>query len=44
VEKRVESCQLDDHDPKYDIRDWFEGHKKMAKGITLVGEEIVKLA
>ncbi len=25
--------------PKYDIRDWSEGHEKMGKGITLTAEE-----
>jgi len=27
-------------EPKYDIRDWSEGHEKMGKGITLTEEEL----
>lgn len=29
--------------PKYDIRDWDEGHEKMGKGVTLSEEEMRKL-
>jgi hypothetical protein len=25
--------------PKYDIRDWSQGHEKMGKGITLTSDE-----
>ena len=31
------------NDPKYDIRDWSENHKKMGKGITLSESELRKL-
>ncbi|MFP3156018.1 hypothetical protein LQZ18_16660 [Lachnospiraceae bacterium ZAX-1] len=27
-------------EPKYDVRDWSEGHEKMGKGVTLTEEEI----
>ncbi len=27
-------------EPKYDIRDWAEGHKDMGKGITLSEDEV----
>lgn len=30
-------------EPKYDIRTWDSGHKKMGKGITLTEEELRKL-
>ncbi|MDR2005693.1 MAG: hypothetical protein LBP78_00385 [Acidaminococcales bacterium] len=30
-------------EPKYDIRDWNEGHEKMGKGITLSEAEMRKL-
>ena len=29
--------------PKYDIRDWSEGHEKLGKGVTLTGEEVKNL-
>ncbi len=29
--------------PKYDIRDWAPEHEKMGKGVTLSGEELMKL-
>lgn len=32
-----------DRPAKYDIRPWSEDHEKMGKGITLTGEELVKL-
>ena len=31
------------NEPKYDIRDWSEGHEKMGKGITLTEDEIRSL-
>lgn len=33
---------MGDPDLKSDIRDWSQGHEKIAKGITLTGEEIMK--
>ena len=30
-------------EPKYDIRDWSEGHEKMGKGITLTDDELREL-
>lgn len=30
-------------DPKYDLRDWDSGHKKMGKSITLSVEGLKKL-
>lgn len=27
-------------EPKYDIRDWDEGHEKMGKGVTLTEREL----
>ncbi|MCL2015962.1 MAG: YdbC family protein [Defluviitaleaceae bacterium] len=29
--------------PKYDIRDWSQGHEKMSKGTTLSQEELQAL-
>lgn len=30
-------------DAKYDLRDWAPKHEKMGKGVTLSGEELIKL-
>ena len=30
-------------EPKYDIRDWSEGHEKIGKGITLSTDEVKTL-
>lgn len=30
-------------EPKYDIRDWSEGHGKMGKGVTLSKDELIQL-
>ncbi|MGV8145734.1 MAG: YdbC family protein [Alkaliphilus sp.] len=29
--------------PKYDLREWDPDHEKMAKGVTLTKEEVIKL-
>ncbi|MBN4069733.1 MAG: hypothetical protein COA82_01675 [Alkaliphilus sp.] len=29
--------------PKYDLREWDQEHEKMAKGVTLTKEEVIKL-
>jgi hypothetical protein len=41
--KEINLVSWNDHDPKYDIRDWSEGHVKLGKGVTLNAEEIKKL-
>lgn len=41
--KELNLVSWNDREPKYDIRDWSEGHEKMGKGVTLTGEEIKKL-
>ena len=41
--KEVNMVSWNDHEPKYDIRDWSEGHEKLGKGVTLTGEEVKKL-
>lgn len=30
-------------EPKYDIRDWSQGHEKMGKGVTLTKDEAISL-
>ena len=32
-----------DHEPKYDIRDWSPDHTRMSKGISMTEEEMEKL-
>lgn len=41
--KELNLVSWNDRDPKYDIRDWSEGHEKLGKGVTLNSEEIKKL-
>ena len=42
--KEINMVSWNDHEPKYDIRDWSEEHEKMGKGVTLIVEEIKKLS
>ena len=41
--KELNLISWNDREPKYDIRDWNEGHDRMGKGITLTDEEITNL-
>lgn len=41
--KELNYISWNDHDPKYDIRDWDPTHQKMGKGITLNENELKKL-
>lgn len=41
--KELNLVSWNERDPKYDIRDWSEGHEKLGKGVTLNGEEVKKL-
>ncbi|WP_444644959.1 YdbC family protein [Caproiciproducens sp. R1] len=41
--KELNLISWNDREPKYDIRDWSEGHAKMGKGVTLTVEEIKEL-
>ena len=41
--KELNLVSWNDRAPKYDIRDWSEGHEKMGKGITLSKDEIKAL-
>lgn len=41
--KELNLISWNDREPKYDIRDWNEGHDRMGKGITLTSEEIASL-
>jgi hypothetical protein len=41
--KEINPISWNDAAPKYDIRDWSQGHEKMGKGVTLTKEEVEKL-
>lgn len=41
--KELNLISWNDREAKYDLRDWDPEHKKMAKGITLTKEELIKL-
>ena len=41
--KELNRISWNGKEPKYDLRDWSENHKKMGKGITLSKEEMEKL-
>ena len=32
-----------EHDPKYDIREWSPDHSRMGKGVTLTADELAEL-
>lgn len=41
--KELNLISWNEKEPKYDIREWDEEHKKMGKGVTLSIEELKKL-
>jgi hypothetical protein len=41
--KEISMVSWNDREPKYDIREWSNGHEKMGKGVTLTGEEVKHL-
>lgn len=41
--KELNLISWNGREPKYDIRDWSDDHKKMGKGITLTGEQLAAL-
>jgi hypothetical protein len=40
--KEINLVSWNDLEPKFDIRDWSDGHEKIGKGVTLTDEEIKK--
>ncbi len=42
-EKQLNMISWNDHDPKYDIRDWSPDGERMSKGISLSAEEMAML-
>lgn len=41
--KELNLMSWNEREPKYDIRDWSEDHKKMGKGVTLSLSELQQL-
>ena len=41
--KELNLVSWNDHDPKYDIRDWSPDHSRMSKGVTLTADELAAL-
>lgn len=41
--KELNLVSWNDHDPKYDIREWSPDHSRMGKGVTLTADELAEL-
>lgn len=41
--KELNLVSWNDREPKLDIRDWGEDHRRMGKGVTLTREEATRL-
>ena len=41
--KELNMVSWNEHDPKYDIREWSPDHSRMGKGVTLSADELVEL-
>jgi hypothetical protein len=41
--KELNLISWNEREPKYDLRDWDQGHEKMGKGITLSKDELIQL-
>ncbi|MGN1118987.1 MAG: YdbC family protein [Oscillospiraceae bacterium] len=41
--RELNMVSWNDHEPKYDIRDWSPDHTRMSKGVSLTEEEMQKL-
>ena len=41
--KELNLVSWNDKEPKYDLREWDQDHKKMGKGVTLTKEELLRL-
>ncbi|MBQ7187541.1 MAG: YdbC family protein [Ruminococcus sp.] len=41
--KELNMVSWNEHEPKYDIREWSPDHTRMGKGVTLTEEEINSL-
>lgn len=41
--KELNMVSWNEHEPKYDLREWSPDHSRMGKGVTLTADEIVSL-
>ncbi len=41
--RELNMVSWNDHEPKYDIRDWSPDHTRMSKGVGLTEDEMKKL-
>lgn len=41
--KEINLVSWNEHDPKYDIREWSPDHSRMGKGVTLNADELASL-
>lgn len=41
--KEINLVSWNEHDPKYDIREWAPDHSRMGKGVTLTADELASL-
>lgn len=42
-QKEINMVSWNQREPKYDIRDWNQGHERCRKGITLTVDEVIAL-
>ena len=43
LERQLNLISWNDHEPKYDIRDWSPDGSKMGKGISMTKEDLIAL-
>jgi len=41
--KELNMVSWNDHEPKYDIREWSPDHSRMGKGVTLTADDLANL-
>lgn len=41
--KEINLVSWNEHEPKYDIREWSPDHSRMGKGVTLTADELAAL-
>ena len=41
--KELNMVSWNEHEPKYDLREWSPDHSRMGKGVTLTADEIASL-
>ena len=41
--KELNMVSGNEHEPKYDIREWSPDHSRMGKGVTLTADELAEL-